>query len=183
MDRGRKVVHQLADTGCETMERRFEEVHISDNCNNQRCNHASCAPFHVVVETIEPKSNAKQTQINYSYIQSQWICAKLIKNANYKWISTQENIQNFTWKIHLIKTVNLKCHKHFQKFYSNRFHWKLKFSNFFLSKFKVGCDIGWWYFCQAVIDFEFLFLLCVAQLLCLISQSVCHISEFKCLSK
>lgn len=59
MDRGKIAVHQLDDTEYEIAVRCFEGVHIFDNCNNQLCNHASCAPSHVAVETNEPKSKHK----------------------------------------------------------------------------------------------------------------------------
>lgn len=64
MDRERTVVRQLADIEFEMMVQCFEVVHISDNCKSQRCNHASCAPFRVAVETIEPKSNTSKLFIH-----------------------------------------------------------------------------------------------------------------------
>lgn len=61
MDRERRVVRQLVDIEVVTVVQCCEEVHISDNCKNRRCNHASYAPSRAVVETIEPKSDTNNS--------------------------------------------------------------------------------------------------------------------------
>lgn len=70
MDRERIVVHQLDDTVYGIVVRCFEVVQISDNYNSRRCNHAFCALFRAVAETIEPKEKKpKEHQINYLFTQ------------------------------------------------------------------------------------------------------------------
>lgn len=60
MDRERRAVHRLVDIEDEIVVRCFEVIQISDNCKSQRCSRASCALFHVVVETIAPKITYKE---------------------------------------------------------------------------------------------------------------------------
>lgn len=75
MDREKRVVRQLVDTEAVFVVQYFGVIQISDNCKNQRYNHASCAPFHVVVETIGPEIRHRKSHINYS-------CITFHRNAN-----------------------------------------------------------------------------------------------------
>lgn len=68
MDRERIVVHQLDDTVYGIVVRCFEVVQISDNYNSRRCNHAFCALFRAVAETIEPKKKKTQRTPNQLFI-------------------------------------------------------------------------------------------------------------------
>lgn len=92
-------------------------VHIFDNCKNRPCNHASCAPSHVVVETSEPKSDTKMSN-------ELFICTyiKLIQSLQRMLISNA-NSTGITWNIHFKQTSKLMISLIFS--YKHVFHCKI----------------------------------------------------------
>lgn len=68
MDRERIAVRPLAGIEFVILEQCYEVLQISDNCKYRLSNHASYALFRAAVETIGPKTDEKQCQINYLFM-------------------------------------------------------------------------------------------------------------------